>query len=102
MMDELSTHHARFSRHNKPSRLSRYAVRRRVADDIHLGMMAADFHARATLHPHGVTQADVAAAQLAPTPRSPVVAVHQDDVARRVDQQRPELPTRTITGLRQS
>ena len=99
MVDEFRTHHAGLARDDKPSVVGRHTVGRSVADEVHFGVMAADFDPSARRDVHGVAKAFLATAQPSTSSRSTVVTVHQHHVALGVNQQGAEGPAGAVGGL---
>lgn len=91
VMDQFGTHHARFPGDDEPGALGRNTVGGRVADEVHLGVMATDFHPRAADNTFFVAQTHFASAQPSTAPWAAVVSVHQDHVPFRVHEQGTEL-----------
>lgn len=98
-MDHLATHHARLARDNEPRALRSDAARGGVAHHVHFCVMAAHLHAGTRLDLLGVTKAALTSTQSTPSSRAAVVAIHQDHVPLRVEEQRAELSARTVRGF---
>jgi deoxyribonuclease-1 len=99
VVDELAAQQTRFAGNDQPGSLGSHPARGRVADHVHLGVMAADLEPGARGNVLSVAKADVAAAEGAATPGTSVVAVHQDDVPSGIHQQSAELTPRAIAGF---
>lgn len=99
VVNEFRTHHAGLARHDEPGVVGRYAVGCSVANQVHFGVMATDFHTRPGNDVHGVAKAFLSSAQASPSTRSSVVTVHQYYVALRVNQQGPEGAARAVGGF---
>ena len=99
MVDEFGAHHARFAGHDEPRALGGHTVGCSVADEVHLGVVTADFDAGSRLDVHSVPEAFLPTAQPATASGAAVVAVHQHDVPLRVHQQGSKGAPRAIGGF---
>ena len=84
MVNEFRTQKTGFTRYQEPGATSRNAIGCGITDDIHLSMMAANLHSGTRLYFFGVTQTHIAAAQMTASSWSPVIAIHQNDIAMRI------------------
>ena len=101
VVEQLAAHHAGLARDDEPGAAGGHPVGRGVADDVHLGVVTADLHAGARLDALAVAEADVAATEVAAAAGATVVAIHEDDVAVGVEEQRAEGAAGAVRGLGQ-
>ena len=101
VVDHLRAHRAGLAGDDEPRIAGSHAVGRGVAHHVHLGVVAADLHSLAGRHAECFSKTRFAATQATAAARPAVVAVHEHDVAGRIEEQRPELAPRAVRRLGQ-
>ena len=87
MVDEFGAHHARFAGDDELCPVGGDAVGCCITNEIHFSMMASNLDTSSRGDAHGVAKAFFATAKASSTTWAAIIAVHEDHVSFRINQQ---------------